>query len=55
MSVSWDWVHRMVADLCHLENKHKYQSENVTICRIDTATPVIRIDIKLEPKGGDSK
>ena len=54
MSVSWDWL-RMAVNEVHRGRSKKISKENVTVYLVPNKTPVIRIDIKLEPKGGDSK
>ena len=52
MSVSWDWL-RMAVNEVNRGRSKKISSENVTVYLVPSKTPVIRIDIKLEPKGGD--
>lgn len=52
MSVSWDWL-RMAVNEVHRGRSKKISKENVTVYLVPTKTPVIRIDIKLEQKGGD--
>ena len=54
MLVYWNWV-RMAVNEINCGMKKKISSENVTVYLVQSKTPVIRIDIKLEPKGGDSK
>ena len=54
MSVSWYWL-RMAVNEVNRGMTKKISSENVTVYLVPSKTPVIRIDIKLEPKGGDSK
>ena len=51
MSVSWNWLRMAVND----GRSKKISNENVTVYLVPSKTPVIRIDIKLEPKGGDRK
>ena len=53
MSVSWNWV-RMAVNEVNRGRTNKISNENVTVYLVPSKTPVIRIDIKLEPKGGDS-
>ena len=53
MSVSWNWL-RMAVNEVHRGRSKKISKENVTVYLVPSKTPVIRIDIKLEPKGGDS-
>lgn len=53
MSVSWDWL-RMAVNEVNRGRTKKISNENVTVYLVPSKTPVIRIDIKLEPKGGDS-
>ena len=52
MSVSWYWL-RMAVNEVNRGRSKKISSENVTVYLVPSKTPVIRIDIKLEPKGGD--
>lgn len=54
MAVSWDWL-RMAVNEINRGRSKKLSNENVTVYLVPSKTPVIRIDIKLEPKGGDSK
>lgn len=54
MSVSWNWV-RMAVNEVNRGRTKKISNENVTVYLVPSKTPVIRIDIKLEPKGGDRK
>ena len=53
MAVSWNWV-RMAVNEVNRGRSKKISNENVTVYLVPSKTPVIRIDIKLEPKGGDS-
>ena len=53
MSVSWNWLRMAVNEVKRGRSK-KISNENVTVYLVPSKTPVIRIDIKLEPKGGDS-
>ena len=54
MSVSWNWLRIAVNEINRGMTK-KISKENVTVYLVPSKTPVIRIDIKLESKGGDSK
>ena len=54
MSVSWYWL-RMAVNEVNRGMTKKISNENVTVYLVPSKTPVIRIDIKLEQKGGDSK
>ena len=53
MSVSWNWL-RMAVDEVNRGMTKKISKDNVTVYLVPSKTPVIRIDIQLEPKGGDS-
>ena len=52
MSVSWEWL-RMAVNEVNRGMTKKISNENVTVYLVPSKTPVIRIDIKLEQKGGD--
>ena len=54
MAVSWDWL-RMAVNEINRGRSKKLSNENVTVYLVTSKTPVIRIDIKLDPKGGDSE
>lgn len=51
MSVSWNWL-RMAVNEVNRGRSKKISNENVTVYLVPSKTPVIRIDIKLEQKGG---
>ena len=52
MSVSWYWL-RMAVNEVNRGMTKKISKDNVTVYLVPSKTPVIRIDIKLKPKGGD--
>lgn len=51
MAVSWSWL-RMAVNEVNRGMTKKISNENVTVYLVPSKTPVIRIDIKLEQKGG---